>query len=102
ERGLVATPLDVFHLTFPELASLNLGTDTEPRTFGGKNARKPLEAVERAKTLPRARWLHALAIPEIGEETAHDLARFHKSLDDLAGSQLLEDVVSLDRLRDQI
>jgi DNA ligase (NAD+) len=99
ERGLVNEPLDVFELTLEQLSTLNLGTDSEPRVFGEKNARKLLEAIERARQLPLARWLHALAIPEIGEETAHDLATFHKSLDDVAGSRLLQDVVDLDRLR---
>ena len=102
ERGLVEEPLDVFRLELGQLSTLNLGTDSEPRVFGEKNARKLLEAIERARQLPLARWLHALAIPEIGEETAHDLARFHESLDNVAGSQLLQDVVALDRLRGQI
>ena len=102
ERGLVNEPLDIFELQLADLSSLNLGTEAEPRVFGEKNARKLLEAIERARHLPLARWLHALAIPEIGEETAHDLARFHKSLDDVADSQLLRDVVALDRLRKEI
>ena len=102
EHGLVAEPLDVFQLELGTLSTLNLGTDSEPRVFGEKNARKLLEAIERARQLPLARWLHALAIPEIGEETAHDLARFHESLDEVSGSRLLHDVVALDRLRGQI
>jgi DNA ligase (NAD+) len=102
ERGLVADPLDVFDLKLEPLATLNLGTDEEPRVFGEKNATKLLEAIERAKTLPLARWLHALAIPEAGEETAHDLARFHTTLDELADSPLLRSVVELDDLRSAI
>jgi DNA ligase (NAD+) len=102
ERGLVTEPLDVFALKLDQLSTLNLGTDSEPRVFGEKNARKLLEAIERARRLPLSRWLHALAIPEIGEETAHDLARFHHSLDAVANSQLLQDVVTLDRLRSEI
>ncbi|HEU4678578.1 MAG TPA: NAD-dependent DNA ligase LigA, partial [Terrimicrobiaceae bacterium] len=99
ERGLVDEPLDIFELQLDGLASLNLGTATEPRVFGEKNARKLLEAIARARELPLARWLHALAIPEVGEETAHDLAAFHDSLEDLPGSPLLRDVVTLDGLR---
>jgi len=102
ERGLVSEPLDVFDLTLEPLATLNLGTDEEPRVFGEKNARKLLEAVERARTLPLARWLHALAIPEIGEETAHDLAAHHDDLDAVAHSSLLADVVALDRLHNEL
>lgn len=99
-RGLAGEPLDVFDLRLEQLAPLNLGTDEEPRMFGEKNARKLLEAVERAKTLPLARWLHALAIPEIGEETAHDLAKFHETIEEVADSKLLRDVVELNRLRE--
>ena len=89
ERGLVNEPLDIFDLQLADLSSLNLGTAAEPRVFGEKNARKLLEAIERARRLPLARWLNALAIPEVGEETAHDLARFHQSLAEVADSQLL-------------
>ena len=99
ERGLVDDPLDVFALELEPLGKLNLGTDEEPRIFGEKNARKLLDAAERAKSLPLARWLHALAIPEVGETTAHDLAKYHESLEAVAGSPLLRDVLELDRLR---
>jgi DNA ligase (NAD+) len=101
-RGLVQEPLDVYNLKLPELGALNLGTEEEPRVFGEKNAAKLIAAIDRARTLPLARWLHALAIPEVGEETAHDLAKFHETIEDVAGSQLLQDVVTLDRLRTEI
>lgn len=102
ERGLVNEPLDIFDLQLADLSSLNLGTAAEPRVFGEKNARKLLEAIERARRLPLARWLNGLAIPEVGEETAHDLARFHQSLAEVADSQLLRDVIALDRLRKEM
>ena len=100
ERGLVGEPLDVFNLKLTELGALNLGTDAEPRVFGEKNAAKLIEAVQRARTLPLSRWLHALAIPEIGETTARDLARFHADLEGIPQSALLRDVVELHRLRE--
>ncbi len=99
ERGLVDDPLDVFALELEPLAKLNLGTDEDPRVFGEQNARKLLDAAERAKSLPLARWLHALAIPEVGETTAHDLAQHHETLEAVADSALLRDVLELDRLR---
>ena len=98
ERGLVREPLDLFDLKLEQLAPLNLGTDDEPRTFGEKNARKVIDGIQRARDLPLARWLHALAIPEVGENTAHDLAKFHDSLEALRDSPLLRDVAELDRL----
>ena len=100
ERGLVREPLDVFHLKLPELGALNLGTDEEPRVFGEKNAAKLIDAVQRSRTMPLSRWLHALAIPEIGEQTARDLARFHADLEAIPQSPLLREVVGLHRLRE--
>ena len=102
ERGWVRDPLDLFDLETEKLAALNLGTDDEPRVFGEKNATKVTAAIERAKTLPLARWLHALAIPEVGEETAHDLAKHHPSLEAVRDSAMLRDVVALDRLHAEI
>jgi DNA ligase (NAD+) len=92
ERGLVNEPLDLFDLTVEKLAKLNLGTDDEPRVFGEKNATKVIEALERARSLPLDRWIHALAIPDVGEETARQLSQAHATLDDLATSTLLRDI----------
>src|SRR5213596_2089592 len=94
ERGLVHEPLDLFELNIEQLAKLNLGTDEAPRVFGEKNASKAIQAIERAKTAPLSRWLYALAIPDVGKTTATDLARFHETINDVASSQLLRDVVS--------
>jgi DNA ligase (NAD+) len=97
ERGLVHEPLDLFELNIEQLAKLNLGADEAPRVFGEKNASKAIQAIERAKTAPLSRWLYSLAIPEVGKTTATDLARFHETIDDVASSQLLRDVVSYRR-----
>ncbi len=102
ERSLVSEPLDVFSLTEEQLAKLNLGTDEEPRIFGEKNARKLIEAIKASRERPLARWLHALAIPEVGEETAHDLADFFPSFDSIQKSTELEDAAELGRLRQEI
>jgi DNA ligase (NAD+) len=89
ERGLVKEPLDLFDLKLEQLGKLNLGTDDEPRVFGEKNATKILDALQRAKTAPLSRWIHALAIADVGEATAQELAKLHRDLDALAESQLL-------------
>jgi DNA ligase (NAD+) len=118
ERGLVESPvgraltnssvidpsapiLDLFSLQLPQLGALNLGTDEDPRVFGPKNAQKALDAIERSKTAPLSRWIFALGILEVGVTTARDLARFHDSLDKLAGSPLLQDVVDLHAKRER-
>ncbi|HEY2329529.1 MAG TPA: NAD-dependent DNA ligase LigA [Verrucomicrobiae bacterium] len=95
ERGLIKEPLDLFDLKLEVLGKLNLGTDDEPRTFGEKNATKILDALQRAKTAPLNRWIHALAIADVGEATAKQLAATHESLDALADSAVLRDIRNL-------
>jgi DNA ligase (NAD+) len=94
ERGLVREPVDLFELKVEQLAKLNLGTEENPRIFGEKNATKAIQAIERARTFPLSRWLYALAIPDVGKTTATDLARFHQTIEDVARSKLLRDVLA--------
>jgi len=95
ERGLVKEPLDLFSLKLETLGKLNLGTDEQPRVFGEKNATKILDALQRAKTAPLARWIFALAISDVGDATAKQLAATHESLDALNGSEVLRDIRDL-------
>jgi DNA ligase (NAD+) len=103
EHDFIKEPLDLFYLLDPkqkkeklrQLAKLNLGTLEEPRLFGEKNATKIVEALDRAKSFPLARWLLALGIPHVGETTAHQLANFHRKLQDFKNSRILKDVVTL-------
>jgi len=98
ERGLVNDPLDLFDLTLEKLAVLNLGTEEEPRTFGAKNAAKVLAALDRARTQPLNRWLHALAIPSVGETMAFEIGRIHDDLAHVAGSEILAGIARLGAL----
>jgi DNA ligase (NAD+) len=95
ERGLVKEPLDLFDLKLPQLGQLNLGTDEEPRILGEKNATKIIEALRRAKTAPLSRWIYALAISNVGEATAKQLAAAHESLAALTDSNVLRDIRDL-------
>src|SRR5881275_2519972 len=101
ERGLIREPIDLFELKTEQLATLNLGTEEAPRVFGQKNAIKAIHAIERAKTLPLSRWLFALAIPDVGKTTATQLARFHETIEDIADSRLLRDVLTYHEKSDQ-
>src|SRR5881409_66668 len=101
ERGLVREPLDLFELKVEQLGKLNLGTEENPRIFGEKNATKAIQAIERARTFPLSRWLYALAIPDVGKTTATQLARFHDSIEDVAHSHLLRDVLDYHEKRDR-
>ncbi len=102
ERGLVKEPLDLFNLSIEELAKLNLGADEEPRVLGEKNATKVVAALERAKEEPLHRWLVAMAIPEIGEESAYELAGYFRDFESIRDSEILRDAAALGDLRDQI
>jgi len=96
---LVDEPLDLFNLNVDQLAKLNLGDDDEPRMFGEKNATKVIEALNRAKSAPLHRWIQALGIPEIGEQTAFDLAGYFRDLPALANSEMIRCTAELGVLR---
>ncbi len=107
ERGLIQDPLDLFELQksgslLDLLANLNIGTDADPRIFGIKNATKLTDAIQRARSHSLVRWLHALAIPEVGETIAYEIANTHRSLEDIANSSLLRDVIEREFLRSKI
>jgi DNA ligase (NAD+) len=94
ERGLAREPLDLFTLTVDPLAEMNLGTEDSPRILGRKNAQKAIDALARAKTAPLGRWLFGLAIPEVGKTTAGQLAAFHETIEEVAESPMLKDVLA--------
>jgi DNA ligase (NAD+) len=101
ERGLVREPLDLFELKVDQLAKLNLGSDESPRVFGEKNATKAIQAIERARMFPLSRWLYALAIPDVGKTTATDLAHFHETMEDVATSKPLREVIAYHETKDK-
>jgi DNA ligase (NAD+) len=69
ERGMVHRRADFFRLTVEDLESLE--------RFARKSAENLLVAIERARTgRPLAKVLNSLGIPQVGESTAVDLARW--------------------------
>lgn len=101
EKGLVKDVLDLFDLPLDRLSTLNLGTEDAPRVFGEKNAAKLVEALGRARVAPLSRWLHALAIHDVGETIAIKLAGTHESLDALASSPPLEAILEAASLEEE-
>jgi DNA ligase (NAD+) len=99
ERDLAQDPLDLFSMKTGELAELNLGTTDEQRILGEKNASKIVEAIARSRLMPLSRWLHALAIPNVGETISLQIAGSHKDFADVAGSALLRDIIKFDELK---
>lgn len=70
EAGIIATFDDIFTIEKGDLEIL-------PR-FGEKSIENILKSIEKARTITLARFIASLSIPQVGEETARDLARhFH-------------------------
>ena len=66
ERGLIKTRGDFFRLTVEELVGLD--------RFARKSAENLKASIERSRRRPLARILNGLGIPQVGEQTAIDLA----------------------------
>ncbi|HEU4990335.1 MAG TPA: NAD-dependent DNA ligase LigA [Gemmatimonadaceae bacterium] len=66
DHGLVRAPADLFALTVDDFASLE--------GFAEKSARKLVDEIAAARSLPLHRFLYALGIPGIGVTVARDLA----------------------------
>jgi DNA ligase (NAD+) len=60
-----------------------------------KNGGKVVQALERARTLPLARWLHGLGIPNVGSTTSYELTKLHSDLTSLASSKIIKDFLLL-------
>jgi DNA ligase (NAD+) len=99
ELDLVRDPPDLYDVPLETLATLNLGTEEEPRVFGEKNATKIVAAREAARELPLEKWLYALSVPDVGETTARELGRRHRTLAEVANSALLQAVLQKAKLQ---
>jgi len=67
ENGLISTFDDIFTLKKGDLLAL-------PR-FAELSADNLITAIQKARKITLARFLASLSIPQVGEETAHDVAR---------------------------
>jgi DNA ligase (NAD+) len=70
--GLVASPADLFILSFEQVVALE--------GFAEVSARNLLAAIQTSRQPALARFIYALGIPDVGEETAKLLARALGSL----------------------
>lgn len=82
EQGLVTTFADIFTLEKGDLLAL-------PR-FAEKSADNMLVAIKKARTVTLAKFLVGLSIPQVGEETAEDLANHFGSLQKLQEASVEE------------
>ncbi|NQU83202.1 MAG: NAD-dependent DNA ligase LigA [Parcubacteria group bacterium] len=70
--GLVSTPADLFNLEKSDLVDIE--------RFAEKSAENLVEAVNKSKEITLARFIYALGIDGVGEETAIDLANNFETL----------------------
>jgi DNA ligase (NAD+) len=67
DEGIIKDAADLFTLTIGDLEPLD--------RFAEKSAQNLVEAVEKARHITLARFINALGIIQVGEETAEDLAQ---------------------------
>lgn len=73
DQGLIRSPADLYRLTFDQVVALE--------GFAEVSSNKLLAAIEQSKRPSLARFIYALGIPDVGEETAKVLARSLGSLE---------------------
>ncbi|SFM14178.1 NAD-dependent DNA ligase LigA [Halopseudomonas yangmingensis] len=83
DAGLVSSPADLYLLAYEQLISLD--------GFAELSSKNLLTAIQASKTPTLARFIYALGIPDVGEETAKLLARALGSLQRI--SQALPEVL---------
>ena len=66
DRALVKSPADLFRLTKEQVLSLE--------GYADLSAQNLIDAISHSKAISLARFIYALGIPEVGEETARTLA----------------------------
>jgi DNA ligase (NAD+) len=82
DEGLVRLPTDIFRLARKDLETL-------PR-MGEKSAQNLLESIDRARTAPLWRWIHALSVRHVGERVSQILASRYASLGELSRAEEAE------------
>ncbi len=76
KEGLVRDAADIYDLTEGDLTPLE--------RFADKSAKNLIESINNSRSVPLARFINALGILHVGEETALDLAKHFGSLDRLS------------------
>ncbi|MEK7560168.1 MAG: NAD-dependent DNA ligase LigA [Patescibacteria group bacterium] len=86
--GLIYDAADIFNLKESDISPLE--------RFGEKSAENLVREIKKAKNISLPRFIYALGILHVGEETALDLAKRFKDFNDLASAKLEE----LENIRD--
>ncbi len=81
-EGVISHPADLFALKEGDLAPLE--------RFADKSAKNIVSSIEKSKEVPFSRFLYALSIPHVGEQTARLLSYRFKDLSTLKKASLEE------------
>lgn len=82
DAGLVKDLADIYQLTYEQVVSLE--------RFADISAKKLIDAIQAKKSPPLERFIYALGIRHVGIQTAIDLAKHFKQLDNLGTAHLDE------------
>ena len=82
DEGLIRDATDIFKIKKGDLVSLE--------RFAEKSSQNLIDAIEKAKEIPLARFIYALGIRHVGEETANILAIRFGSIENLEKATLEE------------
>lgn len=93
KEGLIETPADIFTLTKGDLEPLE--------RFAEKSAENLINSIYAARTVTLARFINALGINHVGEETAIKLAQEFKNIDNIMNARL-EDLEHIDDVGPQV
>lgn len=82
KENLISKPSDIFELKEGDLIPLE--------RFAEKSAKNLIKAIQKSKKIPLSKFIYALGIRHVGEETAIDLAQYFGSLEKLKKASLEE------------
>ncbi|MCG8698756.1 MAG: NAD-dependent DNA ligase LigA [Bacteroidales bacterium] len=92
-NGLLNDITDFYKLTKDDLLTLE--------RFAEKSATNLIESIENSKNIPFEKVLYAIGIRFVGETVAKTLARFFKTIDNIANATL-EELVNVDEIGEKI
>jgi DNA ligase (NAD+) len=93
EEHLISTAYDVFTLKYGDLEGLE--------GFQEKSINNLLSALEKARRVELARFIIALSIPQVGEETANDVALYFRSIENIKNASI-EELQAIDGVGDVV
>lgn len=93
ENGLISKPQDLFDLTVEDVQKLD--------RQGVRSSQKAIDAIQNSKKVTLNRFLYALGIRNVGENTSKNLMKHYKTLDNIRNTTI-EELVLIEDIGDVI